>query len=128
VLAGLVTEKTDRPQRRPTVEEVRRRFAETVRTLAAVRTASLVRALATVPREHFVGPGPWKILRPDRLHRGYETTPDDDPRRLYDGVLVALDADRQVNNGEPVSLLRWLDCLDLRPGDRLLHVGCGVGY
>jgi protein-L-isoaspartate(D-aspartate) O-methyltransferase len=25
-------------------------------------------------------------------------------------------------------LARWLDCLDLAPGDRFLHIGCGVGY
>ena len=81
-----------------------------------------------MPREDFVGPGPWKLLRPTRLDRGYETTPDDDPRHLYDFVLVALDAERGVNNGEPGSLLRWLDALSLAPGDRILHVGCGVGY
>lgn len=124
----MVPEKTDGPHPRPTVEELRRDFAERVRTLAAVRTASLVRALATVPRERFVGSGPWKILRPGRFDRGYETTPDDDPRHVYDLVLIALDADRRLNNGEPVSLLHWLDCLDLRSGERFLHVGCGVGY
>ena len=43
-------------------------------------------------------------------------------------VLVALDANRTLNNGEPASLSRWLDSLDLGPGDRFLHIGCGVGY
>jgi protein-L-isoaspartate(D-aspartate) O-methyltransferase len=33
-----------------------------------------------------------------------------------------------LNNGEPSSLLRFLDVLDLAPGDRFLHIGCGVGY
>jgi protein-L-isoaspartate(D-aspartate) O-methyltransferase len=33
-----------------------------------------------------------------------------------------------LNNGEPSSLLRFLDALDLAPGDRFLHIGCGVGY
>jgi len=47
---------------------------------------------------------------------------------LYDNVLVALDAPRRLNNGEPAALARWLDTLDLAPGERLLHVGCGVGY
>ena len=35
-------------------------------------------------------------------------------------VLAALDANRTLNNGEPASLSRWLDSLDLGPGDRFL--------
>jgi protein-L-isoaspartate(D-aspartate) O-methyltransferase len=104
--------------------DVRRRFVAKVE----LRSAALAGAFVRVPREDFVGPGPWKILRPTQLDRGYETTPDNDPRHLYDFVLVALDAERGVNNGEPGSLLRWLDALSLAPGDRFLHVGCGVGY
>jgi len=110
------------------LERVRIEFAERLREVAGLRSSALVRALATVPREHFVGPGPWEILNPSDLPRGYRLTPDDDPRRLYDTVLVALDANRLLNNGEPASLLRWLDSLDLGPGDRFLHIGCGVGY
>lgn len=70
-------------------------------------------------------------VRRERLaeaDRGYALTPDDDPRHLYDNVLVALDASRNLNNGEPAFLLRCLDDLDLSPRDRFLHVGCGVGY
>lgn len=109
-------------------EAARREFAEKIRGLAALRSDRLVRALASVPREDFVGPGPWQILRPSEFGRGYVTTPDADVRRLYDSVLVALDASRSLNNGEPAALARWLDSLDLAPGDRFLHVGCGVGY
>ena len=109
------------------LERVRLDFAEKIREISGLRSSSLVRAFATVPREQFVGPGPWKILRPPDLGR-YEITPDDDPRHLYDTVLVALDAGRHLNNGEPASLARWLDDLDLVPGDRFLHIGCGVGY
>jgi protein-L-isoaspartate(D-aspartate) O-methyltransferase len=87
-----------------------------------------VRGFATVPREAFVGPGPWQLLRLADLGRGYQLTPDADPRHLYDNVLVALDAERQLNNGEPAGLARWIDSLDLAPGERFLHVGCGVGY
>src|SRR6266478_560677 len=110
------------------LERVRVEFAERLREVAGLRSSALVRALATVPREHFVGPGPWQILSPSDLPRGYRLTPDNDPRHLYDSVLVALDANRLLNNGEPASLLQWLDSLDLGPGDRFLHIGCGVGY
>jgi protein-L-isoaspartate(D-aspartate) O-methyltransferase len=110
------------------LEPARREFAEKVRALAGLRSARLVEALATVRREDFVGPGPWQILRLSELGRGYVRTPDDDPRHLYDNVLVALDAGRNLNNGEPAALLRWLDDLALAPGERVLHIGCGVGY
>jgi len=110
------------------LERVRREFAEKIGAMSAVRSAGLVDALGSVPREDLLGPGPWQILRLAEAERGYELTPDDDPRHLYDNVLVALDASRNLNNGEPAFLLRCLDELDLSPRDRFLHVGCGVGY
>jgi protein-L-isoaspartate(D-aspartate) O-methyltransferase len=110
------------------LEDVRREYAEKIAALAGLRSARLREALASVPREEFLGAGPWQILRVSESAVGYRRTPDDDPRRLYDNVLVALDAGRQLNNGEPAALLRWLDALELAPGDRMLHVGCGVGY
>lgn len=106
--------------------EARSAYAEKIRGLAGVRTESLVRSLARVPREKFLGPGPWKILAVGALGAGYRDTAD--PSDLYDNVLVAIDPERRLNNGEPVGLLRWLDSLELCPGDRFLHVGCGVGY
>lgn len=109
------------------LERTRREFADRVEKLAELRTAGLTRGFATVPRERFVGPGPWKLLKPP-MEQGYVDTPDDDPVHLYDTVLVALDAARKLNNGEPVSLAQWLDLLELQPGDALAHVGCGVGY
>ena len=47
---------------------------------------------------------------------------------LYDDVLVAIDPSRGLNNGLPSYLAFCLDALDLHEGDRVLHVGCGVGY
>jgi protein-L-isoaspartate(D-aspartate) O-methyltransferase len=56
----------------------------------------------------------------------YRTT--DDPRDLYHNVVVALDAARDINNGQPSALARWIDALGLKAGDRAYHLGCGVGY
>src|SRR6516162_6656791 len=104
-------------------DRVRREFAHRIQADIGLRSSALVNALSTVPREDFVGPGPWKILRPAQMNAGYQMTPDEDPRHIYDTVLVALDASRGLNNGEPSSLLRFLDILDLAPGDRFLHIG-----
>jgi hypothetical protein len=40
-------------------------FAEEIRVVANLQTGALVDAFATVPREHFPGPGPWQIANPD---------------------------------------------------------------
>jgi protein-L-isoaspartate(D-aspartate) O-methyltransferase len=101
-------------------------YAEKIRGLAGLRSPALFRALSHVPREEFLGPAPWRVLRPADLGRGYQETSD--PAELYDNVLVAIDPSRRLNNGEPAGLLRWLDSLELQPGERFLHVGCGVGY
>jgi protein-L-isoaspartate(D-aspartate) O-methyltransferase len=110
------------------VERARAAYAEKIRGLAGLRSPALFRALARVPREDFVGPGPWKLALLSQVGEGYRDTPDADPCHLYDNVLVALDPARRLNNGEPAALLRWLDRLDLAAGERFLHVGCGVGY
>src|SRR4029450_9028778 len=109
-----------------TLEGARAAYAEQIRGLAGLRSPALFRALGRVPREVFIGPGPWKILLPFELASGYRDTSD--PRDLYDNVLIALDPVRRLNNGEPASLLRWFDSLDLAPGERFLPLGCGVGY
>jgi len=108
------------------LEGVRTAFAERLRQAARLRSAALVRASATVPREHFVGPGPWRTLALPDLK--YRDTPDGNPYHLYDDVLVAIDASRGINNGQPGALARWLDTLDSAPGESSLHIGCGVGY
>lgn len=111
-----------------TIEQVRERFAQHIQQQTRIRSAGLIAGLAAVPREQFLGPGPWKLAGAAAKGQGYEVTPDDDPRHLYQAVPVALDAYRGLNNGDPAALMVFMDALDLVPGDRLLHVGCGVGY
>jgi protein-L-isoaspartate(D-aspartate) O-methyltransferase len=105
----------------------RERYAELIRERAGLRWEPLVSALRDVARENFLGPGPWKIMR-FVFPLQYEDTPDDDPARIYDDVLVALDAKRGLNNGLPSGNTRWLDTMSIRPGEHVVHVGCGTGY
>lgn len=55
-------------------------------------------------------------------------TDDADPRHVYHNVAVAIDPSRKLNNGHPSSIALWLEALELKEGDHVLHVGCGVGY
>ncbi len=105
----------------------RRAYAEELRFTARVRSAAVVRALATVPRERFVGPGPWRVRSP-MDGAAYWTTDDGDPRHVYHDVLIALDEARGLNNGQPSLWATLLDGLAISPGDHVLHLGCGTGY
>jgi protein-L-isoaspartate(D-aspartate) O-methyltransferase len=109
------------------IAEARRWFAEELRHTAHVRSPAVVEAFATVPREHFAGPGPWRVLSPMR-GPDYWTTDDANPRRLCHDVLVAIDETRRLNNGQPSLWAALFDQLDLKPGDRVIHVGVGLGY
>jgi protein-L-isoaspartate(D-aspartate) O-methyltransferase len=106
----------------------RAEYAQEVCSAGGVRSEALLRAFSTVPRENYLGPGPWRVLRPERLADGYETTPDADPVHLYQNALVAIDERRWLNNGHPTTLARFLGFLEIQAGDRVLHVGSGVGY
>src|SRR6201999_424382 len=65
-----------------------------------------------------------------QLGAGVQTrqTPDADPARVHHNIAVAIDADRQLFNGQPGTLGAWIDALELAPGSRVLHVGAGLGY
>jgi protein-L-isoaspartate(D-aspartate) O-methyltransferase len=87
----------------------------------------VINAFAAVPRERFVGPGPWRIKSPMDLAE-YWTTDDDDPSHIYHDVLIALDESRGINNGQPSLWAYLFDHLDLMLGEQVLHLGCSTGY
>ena len=105
----------------------RKLYAESIRQKTNLRSEHLVRALAEVPREEYLGPGPWKIMR-FVFPLKYEDTPDANPARIYDDVLVALDQYRDLNNGLPSAVAGWLDVMNIQPGEHVVHAGCGTGY
>jgi len=106
------------------VDEVRRSYARQIGSRLNIQCERLVNALASVPRERFLGPGPWTVNAGAAGHLTEET----DPRQLYQDVSVALNADRNVYNGSPSVVATWLDAADISKGDRVYHLGCGMGY
>jgi protein-L-isoaspartate(D-aspartate) O-methyltransferase len=109
------------------LEEARRSYAEELRFTARLGSRAVIDAFATVPRERFFGPGPWRLLSPVALG-DYWTTEDADPRHLYHDVLIAIDEERRLNNGQPSLWAHMYDNLDLRGGAHVVHVGAGTGY
>jgi len=109
------------------IEQARHSYAEELRFTARVKSSAVVNAFATVPREQFVGPGPWRIKSPMDLAE-YWTTDDDDPSHVYHDVLIALDEPRGINNGQPSLWAFLFDHLNLVPGEQVLHLGSGTGY
>jgi protein-L-isoaspartate(D-aspartate) O-methyltransferase len=108
---------------------VRRAYAERLRVAARLRSDALVEAFARVPRERFLGPGPWQVAeRVTQAGLRYVATPDANPEHVYADVLIAIDASRGLNNGQPSGLASWIDSLELRPAERVIHIGCGTGY
>ena len=108
-----------------TRDEHRRRYADQIAAAAGLKTPGLQEALATVPRENFLPPGPWLIVAEGQRP---QQTPDGDARHVYENVSVAIDPGRQLFNGAPAFLAHLIDMLALRPGSRVLHVGAGTGY
>ncbi|WP_329605632.1 protein-L-isoaspartate O-methyltransferase family protein [Rhizobium alarense] len=82
------------------------------------------RIVELVPREAFLGPGPWRIT----VNRRHLQTPSADPAYIYQNVLVALDAEKGINNGEPFLHAAWMGAAQPGPGDTIVHVGAGSGY
>lgn len=117
-----------------TIDECRHFYAEEVRFTGNITSPELIGAFARVPREKFLGPGPWEIasadIRGTSAAAGIQTsyTTIHDPRQLYHNIVVVLDKSSDINNGQPSALARWIDAMELKPGDRAYHLGCGVGY
>jgi len=109
-------------------------YAQFVTAVGGARHSRIERAFSEVPREPFAGPGPWSVLAigPWPLQSGerpaYVQTPGDDPAFLYQDTLVALDAERGINIGQPSLHARCLDRLAPKEGNMVLHVGAGAGY
>jgi protein-L-isoaspartate(D-aspartate) O-methyltransferase len=109
-----------------TATEARRWMAEDLRVSCNVTAPHVVEAFAAVPRERFLGPGPWTMRG---LFEGGAYSPaGDDPSLVYHNVSIAIDKDRDLYNGQPGLIARWLEDLAIPRGARVVHIGAGTGY
>jgi protein-L-isoaspartate(D-aspartate) O-methyltransferase len=100
---------------------VRRAFAESLHASPA-----LTEAFAAVEREWFLPPPPWLIAQPFNTEQPYRPTTD--LADVYSDALLAIDATRQLNNGQPSAHAKWSDAVLPKSGESVLHIGCGTGY
>ena len=109
------------------IQGARSWFAEELRFVARVGDPRIIKAFATVPRERFVAPGPLRMLSLWNM-KDYWTPPDAGPSAVYHDVLIAYDEQRYLNNGQPSLWAFIFDKLNVAAGERVLHLGCGMGY
>ena len=104
----------------------RQGYVELIAKRERISSKRLLRALGKVPRENFLPKGPWRIK--SEAGRTYRLTRDADPVRLYDDVLVAIDARRRLDTGLPSLWAHLIDVLDIGEKERVVQIGCGLGY
>lgn len=108
----------------PKLKEVRGYFAKMMANASGSNDPRLEHVFELVPREAFLGKGPWKIW----IEGKYIDTPSADPIHVYQNNLVALDASQGINNGEPFLHARWIGTVAPQKGETVTHIGTGTGY
>jgi protein-L-isoaspartate(D-aspartate) O-methyltransferase len=102
----------------------RRIYAAEITRRAGVSDPRIEAAFAAVPREDFAGFPPWRI----GSGGFFGLASSNDPARLYEDVLVAIDSERGINNGQPSLHAQSLDALGVKDGETVLQIGAGAGY
>jgi len=110
--------------RRAGIEEIRGFYARLMAAASKASDPRLERAFEAVPREAFLPPGPWRIV----VNGRHVDTPSADPAYLYQDVLVALDAAKGINNGEPSLHAAWMGRVAPASGEAVTQIGAGTGY
>jgi protein-L-isoaspartate(D-aspartate) O-methyltransferase len=103
---------------------VRRAYAKQILAWVGAGDVRLEAAFAAVPRERFLGPGPWPIMR----YGSYVLSRDADPAYVYDDVLIGIVPDRGLNNGMPSYHAPVLASAGIHEGEHVVHFGAGTGY
>jgi protein-L-isoaspartate(D-aspartate) O-methyltransferase len=107
-----------------TIADFRRFYADFIVKSAGGADDNLTEAFAAVPREDFLGPGPWQVF----VGSGYIPSLSNDPRLLYQDILIGLAPERRINNGQPSLHARCLAAAAPTAGEVVVHVGAGTGY
>ena len=114
-------------QRRASLSEIRCFFARQLALVSNSDDPRLERVFASVRRENFLPPGPWRIGRIGPRDTGL-WTPSADPAYVYQNCLIALDEAKAINNGEPFLHAAWLGAVLPKAGARICHIGVGLGF
>lgn len=104
------------------IKALRRAYAHRTMFVAGLASPVLEAAFASVPREAFLGPPPWKVFR----WAGYADTSD--LAIILSDVVVGLIPDQGLNNGQPSAHAMWMSSAEVKPGDHVVHIGAGTGY
>ena len=96
-----------------------------VQQIGKPNNEALKKAFQSVPRELFLGKGPWQIAD---LRGGYVDAPTSNAEFVYQNILFALDTDKGINNGLPSLHAQNLLALDINRGESIMHIGAGTGY
>lgn len=106
------------------LQQVRDRYARHIVASAGSSDPRLIQAFACVERERFVGDPPWRVLG----RASFLTDRTDDPRQLYQDVLISLAPERGINNGQPSLHALCMAAAGVAAGECVVHVGAGTGY
>jgi protein-L-isoaspartate(D-aspartate) O-methyltransferase len=104
---------------------VRRAFAKQLLAQVAVTDPWIEAAFTEVPREKYLGPGPWLSFSGIGT---YVPTPSDDPIYVYTDRLFGLIPSKTVNNGQPSLHVALIASAGVAPGQHVVQVGAGTGY
>lgn len=106
------------------LQQVRDRYARQIVASAGSSDPRLIQAFACVERERFVGDPPWRVLG----RASFLTDRTDDPRELYQDVLISIAPERGINNGQPSLHALCMAAAGVAAGQCVVHVGAGTGY
>jgi len=112
------------PADQTSLEDARRFFAVVLSRVSGRHLPEIEHAFYATRREDFFPAGPWLAY----TEAGYVPTPSADPIWLQQNLLFAIDPEKGINNGQPSLHAAWLAAVCPKPGEQVLHIGCGNGF